>query len=110
MLIEILISKIDGVRVAESNLHYNESITIDEDIMNDVNLIEYQKVQVINENNGETSILYVIKGKRGTNFIGINGVDARKFNIGNKVSILAYGTMNFETAIKFEPLIKNYVF
>lgn len=108
MLIEILISKIDGVCVSESNLHYHGSITIDEDIMDDVNLIEYQRVQVLNVNNGERIETYVIKGKRGTNVIGINGAAARKFYIGDKVLILAYGTMDFDVAKNYKPLIKTY--
>lgn len=106
MLIEVLISKIHNVTVTEANLHYMGSITIDEDMMDDVNMIENQKVQVLNLNNGERIETYIIKGERCSKIIGINGAAARKFYVGDKVLILAYGTMDFDKARDFKPLIK----
>lgn len=108
MTIEILISKIHNAKVTESNLNYMGSITIDCDLMDEVNLIENQKVQVLNLNNGERIWTYVIKGERGTNIIGINGAAARKFYVGDRVLILAYGTMDFETAKNYKPIIKIF--
>lgn len=105
-MIERLISKIHNATVTEANLLYMGSITIDEDLMIEVNMIDGQKVQVLNVNNGERIETYIIKGKRGTNIIGINGAAARLFYVGDKVLILAYGIMDFEKAKDFKPLIK----
>ena len=106
MMIERLISKIHNATVTEANLLYMGSITIDENLLDEVNMIDGQKVQVLNVNNGERIETYIIKGKRGSNIIGINGAAARLFYVGDKVLILAYGIMDFESSKNFKPLIK----
>lgn len=105
MNIEVLKSKIHRVSVTESNLHYIGSITIDEDLMDAANLIENEKVQVININNGERLETYVIKGKRGTGTICLNGPAARKVHIGDIIIILSFAMMDFEEAKKHKPVI-----
>lgn len=104
MLIEVLKSKIHRVPVTQANLDYIGSITIDEDYMDEVNLIDGEKVQVLNINNGERIETYVIKGERGTKIIGINGPAARKFLVGDIVIIISYAQMDFESAKSFKPL------
>ncbi|MDD2195864.1 MAG: aspartate 1-decarboxylase [Bacteroidales bacterium] len=105
MFIEIIKSKIHQVRVTESNLYYVGSITIDEDLMDAANLIENEKVQVVNINNAERLDTYVIKGKRGSGDICLNGPAARKCSIGDVVIIMSYAMMDFEEAKNFEPAI-----
>ncbi len=105
MFIEIVKSKIHRVTVTESNLNYIGSITIDEDLIDDANLIPNEKVQVVNINNGERLDTYVIKGKRGSGTIGINGPAARKVAVGDIIIIISYASMEFEEAKKFEPVI-----
>jgi len=105
MVIEVLKSKIHRVSVTESNLQYIGSITIDEALMESANLIENEKVQVININNGERFETYVITGKRGSGTICLNGPAARKVQIGDIVIILSYAMMDFEKAKKFKPAI-----
>jgi len=104
MLIERLKSKIHRAPVTEANLGYMGSITIDEDYMDEVNLIDGEKVQVLNVNNGERIETYVIKGERGSKIIGINGPAARKFYVGDIVIVISYALMDFETAKNFKPL------
>lgn len=105
MKIEVLKSKIHRIRVTEANLNYIGSITIDEDLMDAVNLIENEKVHVININNGERLETYVIKGKRGSGVICLNGPAARKVQVDDIVIILSYGIMDFEEAKNFTPRI-----
>jgi aspartate 1-decarboxylase len=105
MFIEIIKSKIHQVRVTESNLYYVGSITIDEDLMDAANLIENEKVQVVNINNAERLDTYVIKGKRGSGDICLNGPAARKCSIGDVVIIMSYAMMDFEEAKNFKPAI-----
>jgi aspartate 1-decarboxylase len=105
MLIEILKSKIHRVTVTEANLNYIGSIAIDEDLMDAANIIENEKVQVLNLNNGERLETYVIKGERGSGAICLNGAAARKVLIGDIVLIMSYATMEFEEARKFSPAI-----
>jgi aspartate 1-decarboxylase len=105
MLIEILKSKIHMVSVTEANLNYVGSIAIDEDLMDAANLIPNEKVQVLNINNGERLETYVIKGKRGSGEICLNGPAARKVVIGDVVIIISYATMEFEEAKEFSPSI-----
>lgn len=104
MLIERLKSKIHRVPITQANLNYVGSITIDEDYMDEVNLIDGEKVQVLNVNNGERIETYVIKGERGTKIIGINGPAARKFQVDDIVIIISYALMDFEKAKDFKPL------
>lgn len=103
MLIEVCKSKIHKVRVTEANLQYVGSITIDEDLMDAANLIENEKVQVVNINNGERLETYVIKGERGSGVICLNGPAARKVAVGDIVIIISYATMDFEEAKSFKP-------
>ena len=105
MFIEIVKSKIHRVTVTEANLNYVGSITIDEDLMNAANIIEYEKVHVVNNNNGERIETYVIKGKKGSGTICLNGAAARKAQPGDILIIVSYAQMDFEEAKKFTPSI-----
>lgn len=105
MHIEVLKSKIHRVQVTEANLHYIGSITIDENLMDAANLIENEKVQVLNINNGERLETYVIKGVRGSKMICMNGPAARKVSVGDTVIVISYATMLFEEARHFKPWI-----
>jgi aspartate 1-decarboxylase len=103
MQIEVLKSKIHRAVITEAELNYIGSITIDEDLLNAANLIEYEKVQVVNVNNGERLETYVIKGKKDSGICCLNGPAARKGMIGDIVIILSYAAMEFEDAKTFKP-------
>lgn len=105
MFIEVCKSKIHKVRVTEANLQYVGSITIDEDLMDAANLIENEKVQVVNINNGERLETYVIKGERGSGIICLNGPAARKVAVDDIVIVISYASMDFEEAKSFKPSI-----
>jgi aspartate 1-decarboxylase len=105
MLIEVVKSKIHNVSVTEANLNYIGSISIDEDLMDAANIIENEKVQVVNINNGERLDTYVIKGKRGSGQVCLNGPAARKVVVGDVVIIISYAAMEFEEARSFKPNI-----
>ena len=105
MFIEVVKSKIHRVTVTEANLNYIGSITIDEDLMDAANLIENEKVQIVDNNNGERFETYVIKGERGTGVICLNGAAARKVQPGDIVIIMSYATMEFEEANLFKPAV-----
>ncbi|MDR2495724.1 MAG: aspartate 1-decarboxylase [Tannerellaceae bacterium] len=105
MMIEIVKSKIHRVSVTDANLNYIGSITIDEDLMDAANLIPYEKVSVVNNNNGERFETYVIKGERGTGTICLNGAAARKVQPGDVLIIMSYALMDFEEAKAFRPAI-----
>jgi aspartate 1-decarboxylase len=105
MMIEVLKSKIHRVRVTQANLNYVGSITIDEDLMDAANIIQGEKVQVVNKNNGERLETYVIKGKRGSGVICLNGAAARKAMPGDVLIIISYALMDFEEAKSFEPWV-----
>ncbi|HBI80835.1 MAG TPA: aspartate 1-decarboxylase [Bacteroidales bacterium] len=105
MMVEVFKSKIHKVTITEANLNYIGSITIDEDLMDAANIIENEKVQVLNLNNGERLETYVIKGERGSGQICMNGPAARKCVEGDVVIIISYATMDFEEAKKFKPTI-----
>jgi aspartate 1-decarboxylase len=105
MFIEVVKSKIHQAKVTEANLYYVGSITIDEDLMDAANLIANEKVQVVNINNGERLETYVIKGKRGSGEICLNGPAARKCTAGDVVIIMSYAMMDFEEAKTFKPSI-----
>lgn len=105
MTIEILKSKIHRATITESNLHYIGSIGIDENLMEAANLIEFEKVQVLNINNGERLETYVIKGERGSGMISLNGAAARKAVAGDLVIIAAFAHMTSEEAREFKPAI-----
>ena len=105
MQIELLKSKIHQVAVTEANLNYVGSITIDETLMKAANMIENEKVQVLNMNNGERLETYVIKGKKDSGVICLNGPAARKVAVGDIVVIISYCSIDFEEAKKFKPTI-----
>lgn len=105
MFIEVIKSKIHQVTVTEANLHYVGSITIDEDLMDAANLVEHEKVQILNINNGERLETYVIKGDRGSCEICLNGPAARKVAVGDVIIIISYATIDFEEAKSFKPKI-----
>jgi aspartate 1-decarboxylase len=103
MRIEVLKSKIHRVKITQAELHYVGSITIDEALMDAANIIEGEKVQIVNINNGERLETYVIKGERGSGTICLNGPAARKAHVGDLVIIISYASMDFEEAKKFRP-------
>lgn len=103
MYIEVLKSKIHKVSVTQANLNYVGSITIDEDLMDAANLIENEKVQVLNLNNGERFETYVIKGDRNSGVICLNGPAARKVLEGDVIIVISYAMMDFEEAKAFKP-------
>lgn len=105
MRIEVLKSKIHRVRITQAELHYVGSIAIDEDLMEAANIIEGEKVQVVNINNGERLDTYVIKGERGTGMVCLNGPAARKAQVGDIVIIISYASMEFEEAKAFKPTL-----
>jgi aspartate 1-decarboxylase len=105
MTIELLKSKIHRATITEANLHYIGSIGIDEDLMEAANLIEFEKVQVLNINNGERLETYVIKGLRGSGMISLNGAAARKAVAGDLVIIAAFAQMTPEEAKTFIPAV-----
>jgi aspartate 1-decarboxylase len=105
MFVQVLKSKIHRVTVTEADLNYIGSITIDEELMEASNIIEGEKVQIVNLNNGERLETYVIKGERKTGKICLNGPAARKVAVGDIVIVIAYGLMDFEEAKTFKPTI-----
>lgn len=104
-MIEVLKSKIHRVRVTQANLNYVGSITIDEDLMDAANMIEGEKVQVLDINNGERLETYIIKGERGSGCICLNGAAARKVAVDDLVIIVSYALMDFEQAKEFKPWV-----
>lgn len=105
MQIEVLKSKIHRVKVTESNLNYIGSITIDEDLMDAANMIEHEKVQVLNIENGERLETYIIKGTRGSGMICLNGPAARRVSVGDTVIVISYALMDFESAKTHKPVV-----
>lgn len=105
MLIEVLKSKIHRVSVTEANLNYVGSITIDEALMEATGMIEGEKVQILDINNGERLETYIIKGRRGSGCICLNGAAARKVAVGDLVIIVSYALMDFEEAKSFKPTV-----
>lgn len=105
MLIEVLKSKIHRVSVTEANLNYVGSITIDEALMEAAGMIEGEKVQILDINNGERLETYIIKGRRGSGCICLNGAAARKVAVGDLVIIVSYALMDFEEAKSFKPTV-----
>ena len=105
MLIHVLKSKIHRVSVTDANLNYVGSITIDEDLMNAAGIIEYERVSIVNNNNGERFDTYAITGTRGSGTICLNGAAARKVQPGDVIIIMAYAAMDSEEAKTFKPAI-----
>ncbi len=104
MNIEIVKSKLHNVQVTDANLNYIGSITIDEDLLDAANMIPNEKVQIVNNNNGERFETYIIKGRRGSGDICLNGAAARKVAVGDQVIIISYASMEFEEAKKYQPI------
>lgn len=105
MNIEVVKSKIHKVSVTEANLQYVGSVTIDEDLMDAANIIQNEKVQIVNINNGERLETYVIKGERGSGVVCLNGPAARKVAVGDVVIIISYASMDFEEAKNHDPVL-----
>ena len=105
MLIEVLKSKLHCVTVTEANINYMGSITIDEDLMEAANLIAGEKVQIVDNQNGERFETYIIKGERGSGCICLNGAAARKVLVGDTVIIMSYAQVDFEEAKTFRPTV-----
>lgn len=105
MLIEILKSKVHRATITEANLHYIGSLTLDEDLMDAANMVEYEKIQVVNVNNGNRIETYLIKGKRGSGVCCLNGPAARQGAVGDIVIILSYASISFEEAKSFNPVV-----
>ncbi len=105
MFIEVLKSKIHNVTVTGANLQYVGSVSIDEDLMEASDIIANEKVQVLDMNNGERLETYVIKGKRGSGEICLNGPAARKVAVGDVIIIMSYATIDFQEAKSFRPVI-----
>jgi aspartate 1-decarboxylase len=105
MLIQVLKSKIHRVTVTQADLNYIGSITVDEDLLDAANLIANEKVSIVDNNNGERFETYIIKGKRGSGVVCLNGAAARKAQPGDVIIIMSYALMDFEEAKKFKPTI-----
>ena len=105
MEIEVLKSKIHRAVITEANLNYVGSLTVDEDLMEAANMIEFEKVQIVNVNNGTRIETYLIKGKRGSGVCCLNGPAARQGAVGDIVIVISYATLEFEKAKTFKPWI-----
>jgi len=105
MLVTVLKSKIHRVKVTQAELNYIGSITIDPDLMEAANMIEGEKVQIVNVNNGERIETYIITGKRGSGDICLNGPAARRVTVGDIIIIITYAMMDFEEAKTFKPTL-----
>lgn len=105
MYIEVLKSKLHRVKVTQANLNYIGSITIDEDLMDAANLIAGEKVQIMDNDNGERFETYVIKGERGSGCICLNGAAARRVVVGDTIIIVSYALIDFEEAKTFKPSV-----
>jgi len=105
MQIQVLKSKIHRATITQADLNYIGSITIDEDLMDAANMIEHEKVQVLNINNGERIETYIIKGERGSGAITLNGAAARRAAVGDLVIIASYAILDFEEAKHWVPSI-----
>lgn len=105
MQIEVLKSKVHRAVITEANLNYVGSLTIDEDLMDAANLIENEKVTIVNVNNGQRLETYIIRGKRGSGVCCLNGPAARRGAVGDIVIVISYAMMDFEEARKFKPWI-----
>jgi len=103
MLVQVVKSKIHRVKVTGADLNYIGSITIDEDLMDAANIIEGERVQVVNNNNGERLETYVIPGPRGSGEITLNGAAARRVAVGDVLILITYGFMDIEEAKTFKP-------
>ena len=104
MLIEVFKSKIHRVKVTQADLNYIGSITIDEELLEAANIYEGEKVQIVNNNNGERFETYTIRGERGSGVICLNGAAARRVQVGDVVIIISYALMTPDEAKTFRPV------
>jgi aspartate 1-decarboxylase len=105
MIIEVLKSKLHRLKVTQAELNYVGSITIDEDLMDAANIIANEKVQVVNNNNGARFETYVIKGKRGSGTVCLNGATARLAQVGDILIVMSYGHLPIEEAKNYNPIL-----
>jgi aspartate 1-decarboxylase len=105
MIIEVLKSKLHRAKVTQAELNYVGSITIDEDLMDEANIIANEKVQIVNNNNGARFETYVIKGERGTGTVCLNGATARLAQVGDIVIIMSYAYMEMDEARNYKPIL-----
>lgn len=105
MQLQMMKSKLHRLKVTEANLQYMGSITIDEDLTDAANMLENERVQVLNVDNGERLETYVIKGKRGSGMICMNGPASRKVAVGDTIIVIAYATMSEEEAKNHKPIV-----
>jgi len=105
MMIQVLKSKIHNVKITFTELNYIGSITIDEDLLDAANMIENEKVLIVNNTNGERIETYIIKGERGSGMVGLNGAAARRGMIGDELIIISFAGMDFEEAKSFKPTL-----
>ena len=105
MLISVLRAKIHRAEITDANLHYEGSLTLDEDFLDASGLLEYEKIHVVNVNNGARLETYIIKGRRGSKEVCLNGAAARLGHKGDKIIIIAYAQITLEEAKTFQPRI-----
>jgi aspartate 1-decarboxylase len=105
MEIQVMKSKLHCVTVTQAELDYIGSVTIDEDLMEAANLIENEQVHILDKNNGERFVTYVLKGERGSGVICLNGPAALRVNLGDVIIIISYASMDFEEARIFRPWV-----
>ncbi|MCK4796848.1 MAG: aspartate 1-decarboxylase [Spirochaetes bacterium] len=105
MLLTLMKSKIHCAKITESVLEYEGSITIDEELLEKANMLENERVQVVNLNNGNRLETYIIKGKKGSKIICLNGPAARKGYVGDKVIIISYVSIGVQEAKSFKPIV-----
>ena len=105
MFVQVLKSKIHRVRVTQADLNYIGSISIDENLMKAANILEGERVQIVNNNNGERFETYVIKGAPNTGMICLNGAAARRVQVGDVIIIISYAFLDFEEAKTFKPTL-----
>ena len=103
MLVQVVKSKIHSVKVTGADLNYVGSVTIDEDLMDAANIIEGERIQIVNNNNGERLETYVIPGPRKSGEITLNGAAARRVAVGDVLILITYAFLDFEEAKKFKP-------
>ncbi|MEO1437795.1 MAG: aspartate 1-decarboxylase [Bacteroidota bacterium] len=104
MMIQVFKSKIHRATVTQADLNYVGSITIDEALLEAANILPNERVQIVNNNNGERFETYVIKGERGSGVICLNGAAARRVQVGDVVIIISYAYMDYDKAKTWEPL------
>lgn len=105
MIIEVMMSKLHCVTVTEANLNYVGSVTIDQDLLDAAGIVAGQKVQIVDNNNGERLETYVISGERGSGCLCLNGAAARRVQVGDVCIVIAYAMMDYEEAKHYKPKV-----